>query len=191
MATAKTGVKRTRRPPAKRGAAKPKARAGNRTAVAKAAPPARAHASEATSVARKLRLPGSTSAMAALGASRKAAESVVEVNRQVWLAALGLIAQAQKTAGARSVKTLDALIKVGETLEDNARELIERSASTAKNRIAVSSASVDERLRKMEDLFDDRVAAALNRMGMPTVRVLDELIKKVEALQAQVIGKPG
>jgi poly(hydroxyalkanoate) granule-associated protein len=115
----------------------------------------------------------------------------VEVNRQVWLAALGLIARTQKSAGPslRSVKSLDALIKVGETLEENARDLIERSASLAKKRIAASSDAMDSQLRKLEELVDDRVAAALDRMGLPTVRVLDQLIKKVEALQAQVIGK--
>jgi len=191
MATRKSASKRTRAPAVKRSATKSKARPSSGTAVRKVVPAVHVAQSDARTVARKLRLPSSTSAIATLDASRRAAESVVEVNRQVWLAALGLIAQTRKSAGRslRSVKSLDALIKVGETLEENARDSIERSASLAKKRIAASSDAMDSQLRKLEELVDDRVAAALDRMGLPTVRVLDQLIKKVEALQAQVISK--
>src|SRR6185369_10800698 len=120
MATRKSGNKRTPAPAVKRRAAKSKARPSSGTATRKAVHVAQ---SDARTVARKLRLPSSTSASATLETSRRAAESVVEVNRQVWLAALGLIARTQKSAGPslRSVKSLDALIKVGETLEENAR----------------------------------------------------------------------
>jgi hypothetical protein len=39
-------------------------------------------------------------------------------------------------------------------------------------------------LRKLEQVFDERVAAALDRMGMPSAETLRDLCAKVEALTA-------
>jgi len=39
-------------------------------------------------------------------------------------------------------------------------------------------------LRKLEEVFDQRVAAALNRLGMPSPGLLNELIQRVDALTA-------
>ena len=144
-------------------------------------------AADATSVARKLRRPGTTTTLAVLSAGRRSAESVVMVNRKLWLAALGAVAETQKRAGAESAKTLAALVKAGEVLESNARRLVDRSASAALGGIAVSSDSIDRRLRKLEDGFDARVAAALSHLGMPTVRALAGAIDKVERLQTKVL----
>jgi DNA-binding FadR family transcriptional regulator len=40
--------------------------------------------------------------------------------------------------------------------------------------------------RKFEDVFDQRVACALDRLGMPAADVLISLIKEVEALRRRV-----
>lgn len=41
-------------------------------------------------------------------------------------------------------------------------------------------------LRKLEDVFDQRVASALERMGIPTARELAKLREQVDALSKQV-----
>lgn len=113
---------------------------------------------------------------------------MVEVNRQVWLAALGAMAQEGKTASVRSTRTLAGLIRVGELFETSTRQLIEASSSAAKTRIVASSETFDDRLRNLENFFDDRVASALSRMGMPTVRVISELVQRVERLQRHLLS---
>jgi Poly(hydroxyalcanoate) granule associated protein (phasin) len=50
--------------------------------------------------------------------------------------------------------------------------------------------SVQSGLRKLESVFDDRVAAALVRMGMPSPEALRELIGKVDSLTSAPRRKP-
>ena len=112
-----------------------------------------------------------------------------EVNRQVWLTALGAMAQAGKAASVRSTRTLAGLIRIGELFETSTRQLIEALSSAAKTRIVAPSGTFDDRLRNLENFFDDRVASALSRMGMPTVRVISELVQRVERLQRHLLSK--
>jgi len=107
----------------------------------------------------------------------------------VWLTALGAMAQAGKAASVRSTRTLADLIRIGELFETSTRQLIEALSSAAKTRIVAPSGTFDDRLRNLENFFDDRVASALSRMGMPTVRVISELVQRVERLQRHLLSK--
>ena len=98
------------------------------------------------------------------------------------------MAQAGKAASVRSTRTLAGLIRIGELFETSTRQLIEALSSAAKTRIVAPSGTFDDRLRNLENFFDDRVASALSRMGMP-VRVISELVQRVERLQRHLLSK--
>ena len=42
---------------------------------------------------------------------------------------------------------------------------------------------------KLESIFEQRVAKALNKMGVPSSKDIDALIKRIDGLSAQVGGK--
>jgi len=43
-------------------------------------------------------------------------------------------------------------------------------------------------LKKLEDVFDERVASALHRLGIPSAKTVERLERQMEELAAQVQG---
>jgi poly(hydroxyalkanoate) granule-associated protein len=101
---------------------------------------------------------------------------VVSSSRQVWLAGLGALAEAQ----AKGAKALDALVERG-------REVERRLAHEAEVGRSRSRAGGPPRpTEKLGLLFEQRVARAVDRLGLrPTVDVA-KLAARVERLSARV-----
>ncbi len=101
---------------------------------------------------------------------------VVSSSRQVWLAGLGALAEAQ----AEGAKALDALVKRGQDVE---RRLAREAQAGRKPRRADVPPRPSEKLGL---LFEQRVARAVDRLGIrPTVDVT-KLAARVERLSARV-----
>lgn len=114
------------------------------------------------------------------------AKVIKESASQIWLAGLGAFAKAQEEGG----KIFDALVKEGQELESKTRE----SASSRVHEVrgAVEGTVNEVRGRaseswdKLEQIFEQRVARALNSLGVPTSKDVKELTKRVEELQKAV-----
>jgi hypothetical protein len=48
------------------------------------------------------------------------------------------------------------------------------------------SSSLHSGLKKLEDVFDERVASALHRLGIPSAKTVERLERQMEELVAQV-----
>ena len=104
---------------------------------------------------------------------------VAEYTRQIWLAGLGAFVKAQDEGG----KLFDVLVAHGKEIEERGKKTAgdkaEEVSSTVKNRAA-------EAFDKLERVFQDRVARALNRLGVPTNDDVRELSRRVETLNASI-----
>ena len=95
--------------------------------------------------------------------------------RQIWLAGLGALARAQEEGS----KLFDTLVREGASLQDKLPEAQER-VQRARDRMAGVAAKASDRL---EGLFDDQVAKALERLDVPLGSEVDALTARVEALE--------
>ncbi len=116
-------------------------------------------------------------ALAGSAGDNQLAQTVRESAQQIWLAGLGAFAKAQE-GGA---KVFEALVKEGETIQNRTRKAAEEKVSE----LAGKATGTWDRL---EQVFEDRVARALNRLGVPTKKDIEALTRRVEEL-TEVVHK--
>jgi poly(hydroxyalkanoate) granule-associated protein len=121
-------------------------------------------------------------ALAQTAADNDFAQTVRDSAHQIWLAGLGAFAKTQEE-GARM---FESLVQEGRVVEERTRKIAESKMSEV-------SASVDKATRqatatwdKLEQVFEDRVARALHRLGVPTNKDIQSLAKRVEELNDSV-----
>lgn len=125
-------------------------------------------------------------ALAGNAGERQLASTIRDSAQQIWLAGLGAFAKTQE----EGAKVFEALVKEGKVLEGRTRRLAESKMSqmssqwgkTATDATAKAAATWD----KLEQVFENRVARALHRLGVPTNRDIQHLSKRVETLTASV-----
>jgi poly(hydroxyalkanoate) granule-associated protein len=103
------------------------------------------------------------------------AKQVMESAQQIWLAGLGAFSKAQN----EGKKAFDTLVKQGAQIEENTRHVAEATIETAKAQATKTFEAATGKLDKLEQVFETRVHASLNRLGVLTA-------KDIEALTAQV-----
>ena len=149
-------------------------------------------------MAKKMQNPGASHPSAAA-----LADSVKASAQQIWLAGLGAFAKAQEERG----KVFEALVKEGINLQRQTQAVAEEKISEATIRMTDMATDLTAKATgitslatgqwdKLENLFEDRVAKALNKLGMPTSRTLaeqadrlDELARQIQALSDAMSGQ--
>ena len=132
--------------------------------------------------------------------AQKAAAPVVESAREVWLAGLGAFNIAQQESGRiieQGTKLFDKLVAEGSKFEQRTRkdvgEVVEEFRDEVETRVeglrhqadAVRKQASDN-WDRLEGIFEDRVARALTRMGIPNKSDVNDLADKVQKLAQQV-----
>ena len=119
-------------------------------------------------------------ARADTSSAKDRAQSMLDSSRQIWLAGLGAFARA-KGEGA---KVFDTLVKQGQSLE-GARSPAAPTAAAARDAAAEGAARVQtmagDTWDKLEQVFEDRVARALSRLGVHTQSDVEQLSERVDA----------
>ena len=110
------------------------------------------------------------------------AHSVMESTQQIWLAGVGAFAVAQKEGS----KLFDSLVQEGEQVEARTREVAESTVDEVKDQVKVARQQANRKWDKLEQVFQDRVARALNSLGVPTSKDLQELTREVKNLSKNV-----
>jgi len=111
--------------------------------------------------------------------------------RKIYLAGLGAYAK----AGAEGVGYFKELVKAGEGVESKGKKLVDEQVEAANSQIESVKQSVNSnvtsvkgkvevQLDKIEKAFDTRVAAALNRIGIPSKQDVEALSAKLDELSA-------
>jgi poly(hydroxyalkanoate) granule-associated protein len=121
--------------------------------------------------------------LAAVGAKdSELAQTVRESAHQIWLAGLGAFAKTQE----EGVKVFDALVKEGKAVEARTRKLAQSKVDQMTASVGKATKSATATWDKLEQVFEDRVARALQRLGVPTNKDIQALAKRVEELTHSV-----
>jgi poly(hydroxyalkanoate) granule-associated protein len=113
-------------------------------------------------------------------------------SHQIWLAGLGAMAQAQ----AQGSKAIETLVSDGLAFQRKSQEEARQRFEEATERFASMAQGLGQqtagRIDKLEHVFEERVARALHRLGMPTLQDIADLQARVADLEAQLAkaGKP-
>ncbi|GAA6141406.1 phasin family protein [Hydrogenophaga sp. 5NK40-0174] len=111
--------------------------------------------------------------------------------QQIWLAGLGAFSKAQEEGG----KVFETLVKEGVTLQRKTQAVAEDRINEASTRVSSMANDISSKAQgqwdKLETIFEERVAKALGKLGVPSARDIDELMDRVEALTAQVTSLGG
>lgn len=119
-------------------------------------------------------------------ASPPLTSSVKDSAQQIWQAGLGAFAKAQ----AEGTRAFEALVKEGTALqrktqaaaEDRITEATSRMTNMANDLSSKASGQWD----KLENIFEERVAKALNKLGVPSAKDISALIARIDALNQSV-----
>ena len=119
--------------------------------------------------------------------------TVKDSAQQIWLAGLGAFSKAQEEGG----KVFEALVKEGKGIQKRTRAMAEEKLGEVTGRVGRVAGDVSKQATqswdRLEQVFEERVARALNRLGVPTNADVQELMARVEKLNASVQalgGKP-
>lgn len=105
---------------------------------------------------------------------------------QIWLAGLGAVAQAQ----AQGSKAFETLVSDGLAFQRRGQEEARQRFEEATERLASMAQGLGQqtagRIDKLEHVFEERVARALHRLGMPTLQDIADLQARVADLEARL-----
>ena len=106
-------------------------------------------------------------------------------SQQIWLAGLGAFAQAQKEGG----KVFEALVEDGLALQRKTQAAAQAQVAEASERLAAlasrfPAAPAAPAWDKLEGIFEQRVAKALQRLDIAQRSELEALRERVAALEA-------
>lgn len=114
------------------------------------------------------------------------AQAVRASAQQIWLAGMGAFGKAQGEGG----KFFETLVKEGLNLQRRTQGLAEDKLSEVTGRMSAMAGTVTAKAGqnwdKLESIFEQRTAKALTRLGVPTAKDVDTLIKRVDELAAAV-----
>ncbi|MFY7865152.1 phasin family protein [Roseateles sp.] len=118
------------------------------------------------------------------------AQGIRDSAQHIWAAGLGAFSKAQGEGG----KVFEALVKEGLNLQKKTQSAAEEKLGAMANKVTGMAGDVGSKAGqhwdKLESIFEDRVARALNRLGVPSAKDVAELIERIDALSAAVGIKP-
>ncbi len=129
------------------------------------------------------------------------ANSVKDSAQQIWLAGLGAFSKAQAEGG----KVFETLVKDGVGLQRKTQAAAEEKIAEATSKMTTMASGITAKATgvatditakatgqwdKLENIFEERVAKALSKMGMPTAKEVQALAKRVDDLSAQLKKSP-
>jgi len=114
------------------------------------------------------------------------ANSVKDSAQQIWQAGLGAFTKAQ-TEG---TKAFEALVKEGVSFQRKTQSAAEEKITEATQKMTSMASDISSKASgqwdKLENIFEDRVAKALNKLGVPSAKDINALIARIDALNASV-----
>ena len=112
------------------------------------------------------------------------ANNIRESANRIWLAGLGAFARTQE----ESEKLFQSLVTEGEKVEQQARQNAEARIEEARGKVIEFRGKANQQFDRLEEMFQERVARVLNRLGVPTQDDIQELTKRVEALNESILA---
>ncbi len=114
-----------------------------------------------------------------------ASASVTPPAQHVWLAGLGALAKAQQEGS----KAIEALVNEGLAFQRKSQSEAQQRLQEVTERLSHLTTDFGQptsgRMDKLEHLFEDRVAKALHRLGMPSLLDIQMLNERMTQLETQ------
>ena len=112
--------------------------------------------------------------------------AIRESAQQIWLAGLGAFSKAQEEGGT----VFETLVKEGLTIQRKTQSAAEERINEATSRVSHMASDISSKAAgqwdKLETLFEERVAKALGKLGVPSARDIEGLLERIDSLTSQV-----
>jgi len=112
--------------------------------------------------------------------------SVKDSAQQIWQAGLGAFTRAQ----AEGSKAFESLVKEGVAIQRKTQAAAEEKISEATNKMSTMATDISSKASgqwdKLENIFEERVAKALNKLGVPSAKDVNALIARIDELNKAV-----
>lgn len=121
----------------------------------------------------------------------KASDRIKDSAQQIWLAGLGAFAKMQQEGS----KAFEALVKDGAGMQKKTQQAAEETLAQAQTRMAGFASEFGTKAAgqwgKLENIFEERVARALEKLGVPSAADVAALQARIDALEAQLKHRGG
>jgi poly(hydroxyalkanoate) granule-associated protein len=135
---------------------------------------------------KKIQKSGTDKKAAAASFNSPLSGAIKDSAQQIWLAGLGAFSKAQEEGG----KAFDSLVKEGLSIQRKTQAVAEERISVATNRVSNMATDISSKAAgqwdKLENIFEDRVAKALNKLGVPSARDIESLMERIDTLSQAV-----
>lgn len=112
--------------------------------------------------------------------------SVKDSAQQIWLAGLGAFTKAQTEGG----KVFETLVKEGLAIQRKTQAVAEEKITEATSKMAHVATGLTSKATgqwdKLESIFEERVARALNKLGVPSAKDVEALVARIDELNRSV-----
>lgn len=125
---------------------------------------------------------GKSAAKAAARDDNQLAAAIRDSATQIWLAGVGAFAKARDERN----RVFEALVREGRGIQLRTRAMAEERIGEVAGRVNEVRDRATESWDKLEQVFEDRVSRALARLGVPTRKDVQALIKRVDELTASL-----
>lgn len=135
---------------------------------------------------KKIQKPGVSKKTTTTSAPSPLSGAIKDSAQQIWLAGLGAFSKAQEEGG----KAFESLVKEGLAIQRKTQAVAEERISEATHRVTGMATDISSKAAgqwdKLENIFEDRVAKALNKLGVPSARDIEALIERIDTLSQAV-----
>lgn len=122
----------------------------------------------------------------AAAAASPLSASVKDSAQQIWQAGLGAFTRAQ----AEGSKAFEALVKEGVSIQRKTQAAAEGKINEATAKMSTMANDISNKATgqwdKLENIFEERVAKALNKLGVPSAKDVNALIARIDELNQAV-----
>lgn len=119
-------------------------------------------------------------------AAPQLASAVKDSAQQIWLAGLGAFSKAQEEGS----KVFDTLVKEGLAIQRKTQAAAEEKITEATSKMSGMASDIQSkagnRWDKLENIFEERVAKALGKLGVPSARDVSALAERVDQLDKHI-----
>jgi poly(hydroxyalkanoate) granule-associated protein len=113
-------------------------------------------------------------------------DSVKDSAQQIWQAGLGAFTRAQ----VEGTKAFEALVKEGVKFQRKTQSAAEEKINEAAQKMTSMASDITARASgqwdKLESIFEDRVAKALGKLGVPSAKEVADLVEQINRLNDSV-----
>jgi poly(hydroxyalkanoate) granule-associated protein len=114
------------------------------------------------------------------------ASSVKDSAQHIWLAGMGAFSKAQEGG----TKMFETLMKEGVNLQKRTQGIAEDKINEVTGKMSAMAGTVTSKAGqnwdKLEAIFEQRTAKAMNKLGVPTAKDVAALVKRVDELAVAV-----